>query len=93
MQKNCGLAVASMVLGIVGIVFSFIPFISVIGVICAIIAIIMSVCAKNAIDQSNGELTGRGMATAGLVLGIITIGFFILALIACGALISASSQF
>jgi len=91
MQRNCGYAIASMVLGIVGLVFGFIPGLGVIGLICGVVAIILGVVGKNAIDRSNGELNGRGMATAGIVLGIITVGLDILLLIACSAIIGSMS--
>jgi ABC-type phosphate transport system permease subunit len=56
-----GKAVASLVCGLVGIL-CFIP---------AIVAIVLGVSARGRIDASNGRLTGRGMAVAGMVLGII----------------------
>jgi hypothetical protein len=59
--KTDSSAVAALVCGIVG-VLCFIP---------AIVAIVLGVSARRRIDQSNGQLTGRGMATAGFVLGII----------------------
>jgi predicted acyltransferase len=59
--KTDGSAVAALVCGIVGI-FCFIP---------AIVAIVLGATAGRRIDQSNGQLMGKGMATAGLVLGIV----------------------
>jgi predicted acyltransferase len=59
--KADGSAIASLVCGIVGL-FCFIP---------AIVAIVLGASSKRRIDQSNGQLTGGGMATAGLVLGIV----------------------
>jgi hypothetical protein len=59
--KTDGQAIAALVCGIVGVLC----FIS------AIVAIVLGVSARRRIDQSNGQLTGRGMATAGFVLGII----------------------
>lgn len=58
-----GLAIASLVLGIGA--FVFVP------IICAILAIIFAVMAKSRIRKSEGGLGGSGLATAGLVLGII----------------------
>jgi len=89
MPKNSGFAIASMVLGIIGIVFGIIPGLALAGIICGIIAIILGIVGKNTIDNSNGQLTGRGMATAGLVLGIITVGLDILFWIACASCIGA----
>jgi uncharacterized membrane protein len=64
-----GMAIASLVLGIVSAVFSCLWFIS---VPCAVIAIILGILANKA-----GKI---GMATAGLILGIIGIVFTVLGL-------------
>lgn len=63
--KNDGMAVAALVCGIL----SFVCF----GPLTGIAAIILGVLSRNRIDQSGGSLTGRGMATAGLVLGSIAV--------------------
>ncbi|MBA4387755.1 MAG: hypothetical protein C0404_07225 [Verrucomicrobia bacterium] len=57
--KTCGLAVASLVLGIIGCTAPF-------AVICGHIA-------KSRIRKSGGTLKGSGLATVGLVLGYVTI--------------------
>jgi hypothetical protein len=88
-MKNDGLSITSMVLGIVGLVFTFIPGLNFIGILCGILAIIFAIIGKNKIQNSNGEFTGLGMAKAGLILGIITLGLFILTLVACSALLSS----
>jgi hypothetical protein len=88
-MKNDGLAIASLVLGLVGFVLDWIPGVSIIGLICAVLAIIFAITARNKIKNSNGELGGSGMATAGLILGIVVVAFYIIALIACGAFISS----
>jgi hypothetical protein len=66
--KTNGLAVASLVLGIVGILpcCYCIP---------SILAIIFGCVSKSSIKKSSGSLGGNGMATAGLVLGIIGLVF------------------
>jgi Flp pilus assembly pilin Flp len=69
--QNSGKATASMVLGIVGVVAC--------GFIAGIPAIILGKQARREIDASNGWLTGRGMATAGIVMGWIEVGLAILA--------------
>jgi Domain of unknown function (DUF4190) len=60
---NNGLAVASLIMGIVGL--TFLPIVASIG------AIITGFMAKNQIDESNGTQGGRGMAMAGIVTGFI----------------------
>jgi hypothetical protein len=56
------MAIASMVLGIVWL-----------AGVGAVLALIFGLKARKQIDWSNGTQGGRGMATAGIVLGIIGI--------------------
>ncbi|QGU95017.1 DUF4190 domain-containing protein [Clostridium bovifaecis] len=90
-MKNDGLSIASMILGIIGLVFTFVPGLNFLGILCGILAIIFGIIGKNKIANSNGELSGTGMAKAGLILGVIIVALFVLTLIACGALISTIS--
>lgn len=73
-------ALWSMILGIVSILCC--------GLFAGIPAIILANMGKKEINASGGLQTGGGMATAGLVLGIISIGLTILSVIlyATGAL-------
>ncbi|MGV8049904.1 MAG: DUF4190 domain-containing protein [Anaerolineaceae bacterium] len=50
-------------------------------IIGAIIAIITGYVAKNEIKNSNGQIAGDGMATAGLILGWINIALCIIAVV------------
>ncbi len=54
-----------MIVGIISIVFCYL------GVLIGPVAIVLSVLGKKDIKKSNGAETGEGMATAGLVTGII----------------------
>jgi hypothetical protein len=63
--RSSGKAVASMIVGIVSIVFCYV------GVVIGPVAIVLAVLAKKDIKQSNGTQSGEGMATAGLITGII----------------------
>jgi hypothetical protein len=74
--RTNGLAVASLVLGIVGILLELF------GVI-PILAITFGVVARRQIAQGRG--TGRGMATAGIVLGVIGLVVLLVILAAYGA--------
>ena len=67
-------AIVSLVFGILGWVV--LPFIG------AIIAVISGHMARNEIRASNDQLGGRGLATAGLVLGYLQIGLFLLGCVA-----------
>jgi hypothetical protein len=72
--RNSGLAVASLVLGIVGV---FINPLSILAIIFGAIA--MSQTGRNP------NLKGRGMAVAGLVLGIVVAAFWIIIIIIAGS--------
>lgn len=74
-----GLAIASMVLGILWIYG-----------IGAVLALIFGYQARTQIDASGGTQTGRGMATAGIVLGWIGVGGIIILILAVAASSSSS---
>jgi hypothetical protein len=69
-QKTNGLAVASMVLGILWLYW-----------IGSVLAVIFGHVAKSQIDNSNGAQSGGGMAIAGIALGWTGVGILLLALI------------
>lgn len=83
-SKTEPLAIAAMVLGIVGVVLCW----NWAGIACAIIGLVLGISGKNKIDRSEGTLSGRGMAKAGIILSIIGLGLFIVALAACGLVLS-----
>lgn len=68
--KTNGLAIASLVFGILGMVFLY-------G-IGAIFAIVFGHIAKGQIDRSNATEGGRGLAVAGLILGWVGLFIFLL---------------
>ena len=74
-KSSNSFAVASMVLGIVGIVTLFCDFL---GFVPAVLAIIFGFVSRSAIKKSNGAEAGSGMATAGIVLGFITVAAILL---------------
>lgn len=65
---NNGMAVASMVLGIIGIFLG----------ILSVVALALGYSARRQIDASNGTQGGRGMAVAGIVLGWIGVVLWVL---------------
>ena len=71
--QNCGLATASLVLGIVSFVCG--------GLITAILAIVFGKSAQRKIEESRGALTGDGLARAGRILGGINIVIFMIVII------------
>ena len=66
--KTNGMAIASMVLGIVSIPLSCCCYI---GVIPGILAIVFGVLSRKEIQKSLGNQKGDGMALAGLILGAV----------------------
>ena len=68
LPENAEGSLSSMVCGIVGLVLSCIPLV---GIVLGTVAIVLSVKASRKIKEANGALGGKGMATAGLVCGII----------------------
>jgi len=73
MAEKKGLAIASMVCGLL---FWF----SIPGLILSILALVFSLVQLNRIKKKPKEYGGKGMAIAGLVLGIIGVLFWIFAL-------------
>lgn len=70
-QRTNGLAVASLVVGIVALlIFPLIPL-SALG---GLLALVMGVVAKRQIKKSSGALAGAEMARFGLLLGLVSLG-------------------
>lgn len=65
-QTTNGFAVASLVLGIIWIWW-----------IGSILALVFGYVGKSQIDQSGGRQSGRGLAVAGIVLGWVGVGIFL----------------
>jgi len=81
--QTSGLAVTSLVLGIVGLTLCFV------GILTAIPAIICGHMARAKIRASDGALTGSGLALAGLITGYLSLTSM---LILPGMLLPALSQ-
>ena len=76
--RNSGLALASMICGIV----SLVGMCCYLGVPCGIAAVICGHMANSEIKRAAGGVEGKGMATAGLITGYIAIGISLLMIIA-----------
>jgi hypothetical protein len=74
--RTSGLAVASLVLGVIGLIFNFL----------GILAIILGAIAISQINREP-DLEGRGLAIAGLVLGIVDIAVWLLVIIFASSLL------
>lgn len=71
--KDSSLAITSLITGILG--WTIPPLLG------SVAAIITGYLAKKEIRESRGTLSGEGMATAGLILGYVQFGFFVLLLL------------
>ena len=95
--RTSGLAIASMVLGILAVVsppLSCWCCCGVPGIVLAVLAAVFGHTARGQIRRSQGMLTGSGMALAGLVCGYaaIAVHLIILALSMLLCLISAATE-
>ena len=81
--RTSGLAIASLVLGILW------PY-----WIGSLLALIFGLIAVRDIDRSGGMVTGRGLAIAGIVLGLIGLGLLALIFVigVLGAAVSSTSR-
>jgi hypothetical protein len=88
--RNDGLAIASLVIGILSLVCSVACF----GIVLGPIAAIMGFISRQRIASSGGALGGGTLAVIGLVLGVVgfvaSVGWFFL--IISGAINSATTS-
>jgi hypothetical protein len=72
MTQTSTMAIISLIGGITG--FTVLPFLG------SLAGIIFGHIAKSEIKKGGGRITGNGMATAGLIMGYVTLGLGICAL-------------
>lgn len=87
-----GLSVAALILGILGIIGGWIPVVGYFTTVCAVLGIILGVKGRAKSIAAQGKASG--LATAGLVLGIIGTAFAVLGLlctVVCGAALLAAA--
>ena len=80
-QQN-GMAIGSLVCGIIGLLSSFWG----IGIILAIIAVILGHVHKSRLKNEPAKYTGNGLATGGLVCGYISIAMAGISVLILGSL-------
>lgn len=83
--QNNGMAIASLVCSIGG--WTFIPFIG------WIVGIILGIVALNQIRGSNGTQEGRGLAVAGLIIGIAGLALAVVGCVLFAILVAASQPY
>jgi Domain of unknown function (DUF4190) len=70
--RTSTLAVVSLITGIVGLIA--------VPVVGSIVAVVTGHMAKREIRESGGQISGDGLATAGLITGYVGLGFMVLGL-------------
>ena len=75
-EPSQGLALASMIVGIVGVVTA-----GCLGPIPGIVALIMGLTALSQIKKSPEQYGGKPYATAGVVIGALSVAFYVLLLL------------
>lgn len=80
-QDGKGFSVAGLVCGIIGAVFGWFGIVGVIALVCAIVGIIFAVKGRKMSTAVHGKPSG--IATAGLVLGIIGASLAGIGVLAC----------
>ena len=83
-QPSNGLAITSLVLGIVGLLLAFMPFIGMISWLLAPAGLITGILGMN-------KPTGRGLAIGGVVTSAIALVICILWVVGLGAIMAAGS--
>lgn len=81
-QRTNGLAIASLVLGILWLYW-----------VGSILALVFGYAAKAQIDRSGGAEGGRGLAIAGIVLGWVGVGTLVLMLLVLAAAATGGRTF
>lgn len=80
-----GLAIVGLILTILGLILSFLsilPFVSIIALVLAVVGLILAVVGGKKLRANNLK---KGVATAGLVIGILAVVFSGIGFVTCGA--------
>ena len=79
-----GMAITSMVLGIVGVVFALTVCLAPVGMVLALVGVILGGIALSKYKAAESQ-EGKGMAIAGLVLCIATLALAVIIWVTCAA--------
>lgn len=85
--RTCGTAITSLVLGILAVILGFFSL-GILGFPLGLIAAIIGHVGMGKVKRSEGQLGGKGLAVAGVIMGWITAGVSALFLIPIFAIIS-----
>lgn len=85
--KTSGLAIAGFAMSLAMVVLIW--FLSIFGWIINLAAFIISIVALSQINKSNGQLTGKGLAVAGIVITSVLFGIILILAIFAAAVIGS----
>lgn len=85
-----GLAIAGLVLGIIALVSSIIPIVNNVSFFMGIIGLVLSIVGLAGINK--GKHSGKGIAIAGIVLGIVSVVAVLLMQAACASVLNKASN-
>ena len=101
-ERTSGMAVTSLVLGIFAALFPIVGLVlgllvlrvfailsPIVGLVLGLLAVIFGALALRSISGAQGALGGRGMATSGMVLGILSLAVWSFALLGLVGVIAA----
>ncbi len=88
-QSSSGMAIAALVCGILGIIGSFIPIVMYFTFVLAVLGIIFG---ANGLKKAKMTGVGNGLATTGLVLGIIGTAFGLIGVICAVCVLAATGS-
>ena len=87
-QSTSGLAIAGLVLGILAILGAFVPLLNIGAIPFAVVGLLLAIVGF--VGIRNGKHSGRGIAIAGIVLGVVAL-VVILGMYGCAGAIASSS--
>lgn len=82
--KTNGLCIASLVTALAPLVINWIPVVQWFGLLSSIAAIILGAMGIKKVKESNGAETGKGLAVAGIIIGLVDIFLFIIVVVVIG---------
>ncbi len=93
-QAGSGLALASMILGIIAVTISWLPFIVAVGAVCAVLAIVFGgISLRRTRDASRPSQRARGFAIAGLTTGLLAAALCVVGVILSVVVLRAVDRF
>ncbi len=92
--RGSGLALASMILGIVAVTIAWLPFVVAVGAVCAVLAIVFAaISLARSCDGSRRSRRSRGFAIAGLATGLVAAALCVVGVILSLAVVRAVDRY